>query len=115
MQAVPNDLPLYDWVFFPALGVGFMCFICFIISIMSGWFSLSRRFRAQAEPCGETRSAGPFFYTVYMRFWLHYSSVIRVTAAGAALYLSVLFPFRIGHPPLCIPWREIKIGTAKFL
>jgi len=115
MQAGPNDLPPYDWVFFLALGIGFMCFICFIISIMSGWFSLSMRFRAQAEPCGETRSAGPFFYTVYMRFWGHYSSVIRMTAAADALYLSVFFPFRIGHPPLCIPWGEIKIGRTKFL
>jgi hypothetical protein len=115
MQAGPNDFPPYDWVFFPALGVAFWCFISFVIGIQSGWFSLSRRFRAQADLYGQTRSAGPFFYTVYMRFWLHYSSVIRITAAADALYLSVLFPFRIGHPPLCIPWREIKIGSAKFL
>ncbi len=82
MQAGPNDLPPYDWVFILALAVTFWCFISFVIGIQSGWFSLSRRFRAQAEPCGETRSAGPFFYTVYMRFWLHYSSVIRMTAAA---------------------------------
>ena len=115
MQAGPNDLPLYDWVFFTALGVAFWCFICFIIGIQSGWFSLSRRFRAQAEPYGQIKSAGPFFYTVYMRFWLHYGSVIRMTATDDALYLSVLFPFRIGQPSLRIPWKEIQIGRTMFL
>jgi hypothetical protein len=49
-----------------------------------------------------------------MRLWGHYSSVIRLVAADDALYLSVLFPFRIGHPPLCIPWTEIQFGKASF-
>jgi len=38
-----------------------------------------------------------------------------MTAGQDALYLSVLFPFRIGHPPLCIPRNEIKMRKAKFL
>jgi hypothetical protein len=92
-----------------------VCSVCFLISFVSGWFTLSRRFRKQAEPYGETRRAGPFFYEVNLRFWTRYSSVIRMTAAADALYLSVLFPFRIGHPPLCIPWKEIKFGKTKFL
>jgi hypothetical protein len=115
MQAGQNDLSTYNGFFFLALGVGFMCFICFIISMMSGWFSLSRRFRAEAEPYGQIKSVGPFFYTVYMRFWGHYSSIIRMTAADDALYLSVFFPFRIGHPPLCVPWKEIQFDRTKFL
>lgn len=82
---------------------------------MSGWFTLSRRFKKDSEPCGATKRTGPFFYSVYMRFWGRYSSVIRLIAAENALYLSVLFLFRIGHPPLCIPWSEIKLGQTKFL
>jgi hypothetical protein len=99
---------------FIALGVAWMCVIFFLISVLSGWYKLSQRFRAQSEPYGQTRSAGPFFYTVYMRYWGHYSSIIRMTAADDALYLSVLFPFRVGHPPLCIPWKEIQFGRTKF-
>jgi hypothetical protein len=38
-----------------------------------------------------------------------------MTAASDALYLSVLFPFRIGHPPLRIPWDEIRMRRTKFL
>jgi hypothetical protein len=94
--------------------IAFWCAISFLISLMTGWFSLSRRFKRQSEPYGDTKSAGPFFYTIYMRWWGHYSTVIRLTAASDALYASVLFPFRIGHPPLRIPWNEIQIGRAKF-
>lgn len=76
---------------------------CFLIALMSGWFKLSRHFKKESEPYGDIRTAGPFFYVVYMRLWGHYSSVIRLTAASDALYVSVLFPFRAGHPPLRIP------------
>ena len=114
MQADSNSLSPYWLMLFIALGVAWMCVIFFLISVLSGWYKLSQRFRAQSEPYGQTRSAGPFFYTVYMRYWGHYSSIIRMTAADDALYLSVLFPFRVGHPPLCIPWKEIQFGRTKF-
>jgi hypothetical protein len=92
----------------------FWCAIGYFISFIGGWLALTRRFRKQSEPNGEIRSAGPFFYTVYMRFWGHYSSVIRLVAASDALYASVMFPLRIGHPPLRIPWDEIRFSRTKF-
>jgi len=82
---------------------------------MSGWLKLARHYRKQSDPYGDTMTAGPFPYVVYMRFWGHYSSVIRLTAAADALYASMLFLFRPGHPPLRIPWNEIKIGKTRFL
>jgi len=94
--------------------IAFWCAIGYLVSFLTGWLALARRFKKQSEPYGEIRSAGPFFYTVYMRFWGHYSSVIRLTAASDALYASVLFLFRIGHPPLRIPWDEIRFGRTKF-
>jgi hypothetical protein len=103
--------PLGFVVFFVAL----WCSICFIASFISGWHTLSGRFTKQSEPHGETRTAGPFLYTVYTRFWSHYGGVIRMTAASDALYLSVLFLFRLAHPPLRIPWDEIQITKTRFL
>jgi len=113
MQASPFDNPLVS-----DLGIALFCIIgvCgvgLLNSFISGWFYLGRRFTRQSEPYGETKTAGPFFYTVYMRLWSHYSSVIRLTAASDALYASVLFPFRIGHPPLRIPWDEIQFSRTK--
>jgi hypothetical protein len=112
MQENANNLLIAPYAF--AIFAALWCFICFLISYISGWFALSMHFQKQTEPYGETQSAGPLFYTVYMRFWGHYSSIIRITAAEDALYLSVFFLFRIGHPPLCIPWSEIQLGNTKF-
>ena len=84
-----------------------------LTGLLTGWSALARRFRTESEPYGDCKTAGPFFYTVYMRYWTHYSSVIRLTAAAEALYLSVLFPFRVGHPPLRIPWNEIQFASTK--
>ncbi|MGA7857098.1 MAG: hypothetical protein WCA11_04185 [Terracidiphilus sp.] len=114
MQAAQHNLPQYSPLLFLVFFAALWSFISIVISLAGGWYALSKRFRAQSEPCGETKSAGPFFYTVYMRWWGHYSNVIRMTAADDALYLSVLFPFRIGNPPLCIPWREIELGKTSF-
>ncbi len=114
MQASPQNLPPYSPLLFLAFFAILWSFISIVISVVCGWHALIDRFRAQSEPYGQTRTVGPFFYTVYMRLWGHYSSVIRLVAADDALYLSVLFPFRIGHPPLCIPWREIEFGKTSF-
>ena len=96
-------------IFFGAL----WCFVSIVISLFSGWYELSGRFKKESDPYGETHRAGPLFYTVYTRLWTRYSSVIRITSAEDALYLSVLFLFRVGHPPLRIPWTEIKLSRTK--
>jgi len=113
MQASSLDLPPYTLAFFIALGIAWMALVCFLIGVLSGWHKLSKRFCAQAEPYGDTRCVGPFFYAVQMRLRVNYSCAIRMTAATDALYLSVLLPFRVGHPALCIPWREIQFSRTE--
>ena len=36
-----------------------------------------------------------------------------MTSAQDALYLSVLFLFRLCHPPLRIPWNEIRLSRTR--
>jgi len=51
-----------------------------------------------------------------MRWGANYKSCLTIGADSAGLYLSPLFFFRIGHPPLCIPWTEISFrGRRKIL
>jgi len=116
MQADPNQMPAHFPLIVPVLAIAFFCFISYLTSVISGWHRLAQCFRAQSEPYGETKSAGPFPYTVYTRYWSHYGSVIKMTAADDGLYLSVFFLLRFGHPPLRIPWTEIEISrTRRFL
>jgi hypothetical protein len=98
---------------FVAAGFAFLALICFLNSLLSGWHLLASRFCAQSEPYDQTLSAGPYFYTVYMRFWTHYSNIITLIAVEDALYLSVMFSFRVGHPPLRIPWNEIEFSQTR--
>ncbi len=114
MQASTFDNSLVSDLGIALFFIIFICGVSFLISLQSGWFSLSRRFKQQSDPFGETKTAGPFFYTVYMRWWSKYSSMVRLAAASDALYASVLFPLRVGHPPLRIPWDEIQFARTKF-
>jgi hypothetical protein len=115
LQPIPNVPSPYFLPFVLVLFVAFWCLISFFISFQGGWHALTRRYRAPSEPYGDTRSAGPLGYTVHMRFRTGYGNVVRLTAASNALYLSILFLFRVGHPPLCIHWNEIKFSRTKFL
>ena len=110
-----TNLLSYFPLLFPFFFVAVWSLTSFVISLMGGWNTLSKRFRAQSESYGDVRSAGPFFYTVMMRFRVGYGNVIRITASADALYFSILFPFRLGHPPLSIPWGEIKMRRTQFL
>ena len=114
MQASTSGDSLAVFLITTLILIACWCTIPFLISLASGWFSLSRRFKRQSEPYGETKTAGPLFYTIYMRGWIHYHGGVRLTAASDALYASVLFLLRVGHPPLRIPWSEIQFGRAKF-
>lgn len=113
MQTGTNTLSPDFLPFFPILFIALWVLVCELISFVSRWHALARRFTQQSQPYGETRSAGPFLYSVYGRFWTGYNSVVRITTSDRAVYLSVLLPFRAGHAPLCIPWQEIALGRTR--
>jgi len=115
MQPNSHDLPTY--VFYLA-GAGFIslwCLNCLFASWQSGWRRLSRRFRAESEFLAETKRGGRYPFELCFRNWLDYTNIVWVAPEEEALYLSVVFPFRIGHPPLRIPWTEISMGKTKLL
>ena len=110
----PSETPT---ILLPLVLLAFAAFWCFVVALCSwltGWASLARRFRAQSEPYGDVRTAGPWLLTIYMRFWTHYSGVVKMTAAADALYLRIMFMFRPGHPPLRIPWSEIAFSRTRY-
>jgi len=115
LQAPTNAMPPYLPLFLFAFVIAWLALVCFLVSVLTGWHTLAKRFRAEGEPYGETRTVSPLFSIVYLRYWTHYSSCVRLTAADDALYLSVIFLFRAGHPPLRIPWDEIQFSRDKFL
>ena len=47
-----------------------------------------------------------------MRRWTNYNNCVNIGANNYGLYLSVLPLFRVGHPPLFIPWADISTEAA---
>ena len=88
-------------VYFAAL----WCFVTFLIAMISGWHTLASRFRSTDDFNGETWT----FRTAYMRFFSHYGTILTFGADSSGLYMSIFPAFRIGHPPLLIPWSEITV------
>jgi hypothetical protein len=50
-----------------------------------------------------------------MRLNMQYNNCLTVGLSSQGMYLAVLFLFRIGHPPLVIPWKEVTTTTGKTL
>lgn len=50
-----------------------------------------------------------------MRWLANYRNCLRLGANQDGLYLAVLFLFRFMHPPLFVPWSEIKITRKRGL
>ena len=83
------------------LGVGFA------LGHMSGWATLADSY-PQTPPY-----RGALVSTSGRMGLTSYSGVIRLGADESALHLSVVFLFRVGHPPLSIPWSSIQVSIRK--
>ena len=98
-------------VWFPiAFAIGW-CVILYGISVIGGWRHLAKRFRCSTPIIGTTwqlQSAGVRHY-----WYSNYGSCIKVIANEDGIGLSVLLPFRIGHPPMFIAWSEILVSQVK--
>ena len=71
---------------------------------MGGWGALARCYPDEAS------SEGIRFRFQSVQFgWVTYNNCVNVTVSPAGLRFSVFAPFRIGHRPICVPWRDIRV------
>ena len=79
---------------------------CWILGQLDGWKGLYRRFPAAVD----SRLAGPKFTFLRGRVGLfHWKRALVAHVTPEGLRLSVIFLFRPGHPPLLLPWSDIKM------
>ena len=48
-----------------------------------------------------------------MRWLANYKNVLTLGASQQGLYLASMFIFRFMHPPLLVPWSNIKLRRSK--
>ena len=85
--------------------------IFFYISHLGGWATLADRYRLTEPFSGRQWK----FQSGQMRYWTQYNNCLIVGADSRGLYLNIIWPLRLAHPPLFIPWREISRSSKKFL
>jgi hypothetical protein len=80
-----------------------------IISLMGGWFSLAKAYGARAAFNGTKWR----MQSGQMRRRANYNNVLTLGVSQQGLYLASMFLFRFMHPPLLVPWNEIKVRRSK--
>jgi hypothetical protein len=99
-------------VFAAIFPIYFLCLwflVASVVSFVGGWFSLSRLYRTRV----------PFDGTKWrmqsgrMRWLTNYNNVLTIGVNPQGLYLASVLLFRFMHPPLLIPWSEIKVRRRK--
>jgi len=109
MQRCIDQHPSWFAAIFPVYFVALWLLVGAIVSFVGGWFSLSKLYRTH----------GPFDGAKWrgqsgrMRWLTNYNHVLTLGASREGLYLASMFLFRFMHPPLLIPWREIKVRMSK--
>lgn len=82
-----------------------------LLGRLGGWDRLARRYRA---PAGRRPREGQFEFIGSGAFGLgQYNGCLMAGATPVGLYLAMWFPFRVGHPPLLIPWEAIRNAETR--
>lgn len=94
--------------------IGFILYInllCILIAAWSGWRTLAARFRHEFDPRNQIRG----WKSARMRWGCHYNNALKVGVSDEGLSLATI-AIVPQHPPLLIPWNEIRvIGRSKIL
>ena len=98
-QFEPFSAPAYILIF-----IALWICVCKLISVFGGWQALSRVYRADSA----FNDQKLWLKSVGIRRWTNYNNCITLGVNKYELYVSVLPIFRIGHPPLLIPWTDIS-------
>ncbi len=101
---------LLFFVIGPIFFFGFWVLICLGLSNMGGWKNL-----AESYPGKKTFFGKQFTMRDGYLGKAHYRTLLTLGANSRGLHISVLFAFRIGHPPIFIPWSDISAKHKKRL
>jgi hypothetical protein len=98
-------------LWFPLYFVALWLFVGLILSEVSRWLALARRFHAAERPAGTVLRGQVLGIGIVGE---NNVTGLIVTPAGLYMYANVLFRFR--RPPLLIPWREVQyVSGRRFL
>jgi hypothetical protein len=109
LQRLMDQQPFAFVAIFPIYFLCLWLLVSATVSVIGGWFSLSKVYRTEA------RFDGPKWrmQSGQMRWLANYNNVLTIGVSQRGLYLASMFLFRFMHPPLFVPWSEIKVRRSK--
>jgi hypothetical protein len=103
-----NALPVWLWPLFPVFFVGFWCAITYLLALMSGWRRLAAHYAADVPVSGQR-----FRFRSAKSGLVRYNHCLNFAATAEGLHLWLLLPFRLGSPPLLVPWADVSATPAR--
>ena len=102
-------IPLGVWISLAAIAysLGIWFLVLWIFPISSGWRKLAKQFNAPPLAPVDTRRLGSAFIGA-----VRYNGALKTAIDSRGLFLIPYRIFRPFHPPLLIPWSEMRIGEA---
>jgi hypothetical protein len=94
---------------FPIYLLSLSCLVGATISFVGGWCSLAKVYRTRVPFNGAKWG----MQSGRMRGLANYNNVLTLGASQQGLYLASMFIFRFMHPPLLVPWSDIKVRRSK--
>jgi hypothetical protein len=104
---INQNLAIILPIYFATLWTG----ISFLIAKAGGWALLAARFRLNSTFVGEKWS----MQSAAMRFGVSYNNCLTVGANNVGLFVQPMILFRLWHPPLFVPWSEIRVSPKRKL
>jgi hypothetical protein len=109
LQRLINQHPSVFALIFPIYFLSLLLLVGATISFVGGWFSLAKVYRTPVPFDGAKWG----MQSGQMRWLANYNNVLTIGVSPQGFYLASMFLFRFMHPPLLIPWSEIRVQRRK--
>ena len=109
LQHCVDQHPTAFAAIFPIYILSLWLLIGAIISFIGGWFSLAKVCRTRLPFDG----AKWRMQSGQMRWLTNYNNMLTLGVSPEGLCLASMFLFRFMHPPLLVPWSEIRVRRKK--
>lgn len=104
---IPTPILILIITGFPLVFGTFWTFVSLLLSVLGGWRRLASHYRT------DQRSAAPALHPYWLMMGpVSYRGITTLQPTPEGLWISVMILFRLGHPPLLIPWRDVRGGHA---
>jgi hypothetical protein len=108
-QRFIDQHPGWFVVIFPVYFLTLWLLVSASLSYVGGWYSLARVYRALLPFNGAKWG----MQSGKMRWLANYNNILTLGVNQEGLYVATMFLFRFMHPPLLVPWSEVRVRRSK--